>query len=73
MVYHLLVFAAVVLFVTALKSYTTIGRKILKLSFLHNYWTKFFQKFLYQVIHQGQDKRMKKKIFFSFTAQVPSK
>ena len=44
------------------------GSKIFMLSFLYEYWTKNFQIFLYQVMHQGQrNKTIKKLYLFQFS------
>ena len=60
---------------TSMDSYTPMRSKIFKLSccFFHEYWTKNFQNFLYQVMHQGQDKTIKKKnSFFYFSYPLNS-
>ena len=51
-------------------SYTLTGSKIFKLSFLHEYCTKNFQIFLYQVMHQGQQNKPIKKIYYFFSSSV---
>ena len=57
--YHLhSVLAAAVPLVTSMSSYTPTGSKMFELSFLHEYWTNNFQTFLYQVKHEGQDKKI---------------